>query len=180
MKFEILAETSERIRATAKKKEKIALIAQILRQVGGREIYLAAHYLSGNLPSGRLGIGWRLRRIRRLRRRAQLTEEGLLDLYGDGYRQRDGDDDPPDERVERPGVEQGLEQGDVGEQELEGGHGRHAHPDPGIGEEAHLERGVDQRAAIEQVELRETLRSYGGKPVQEFLDFVKGWEKIVE
>lgn len=59
MKFEILAEASERIRATAKKKEKISLIAQILGQVSGREIYLAAHYLSGNLPSGKLGIGWR-------------------------------------------------------------------------------------------------------------------------
>lgn len=59
MKFEILAQTSERIRATAKKKEKIAFIAGILRQAVGREIHLAAHYLSGNLPSGRLGIGWR-------------------------------------------------------------------------------------------------------------------------
>jgi DNA ligase-1 len=59
MKFMILAEASERIRATSKKKEKIALIARILGQAKGREIYLAAHYLSGNLPSGRLGIGWR-------------------------------------------------------------------------------------------------------------------------
>lgn len=53
MKFEILAEASERIRATAKKKEKISLIAQILRQAVDREIYLA-----GTLPSGKLGVGW--------------------------------------------------------------------------------------------------------------------------
>ncbi|MGD0451725.1 MAG: hypothetical protein ABSA79_11815 [Candidatus Bathyarchaeia archaeon] len=36
-----------------------------------------------------------------------------------------------------------------------------------------------QKAAIEQVELREKLRNYGRKPVQEFLDFVTSWEKIV-
>lgn len=37
-----------------------------------------------------------------------------------------------------------------------------------------------QKAAVDKVELRERLRSYGGQPVQEFLDFVKGWEKIVQ
>ena len=37
-----------------------------------------------------------------------------------------------------------------------------------------------QKQAVEEVEQRETLRSYGGKPVQEVLDFVKSWEKIVE
>jgi hypothetical protein len=34
-----------------------------------------------------------------------------------------------------------------------------------------------QKAAVEQVELRDRLRNYGGKPVQEFLDFVASWEK---
>jgi hypothetical protein len=37
-----------------------------------------------------------------------------------------------------------------------------------------------QKAAVDKVELRERLRSYGGQPVQEYLDFVKDWEKIVE
>lgn len=36
-----------------------------------------------------------------------------------------------------------------------------------------------QKAAVERVELRERLRSYGGQPVQEFLDFVSSWEGIV-
>ena len=36
-----------------------------------------------------------------------------------------------------------------------------------------------QKAAVEKVELRERLRSYGGQPVQEFLDFVSNWERIV-
>jgi hypothetical protein len=29
------------------------------------------------------------------------------------------------------------------------------------------------------VELREKLRTYGGHPVQEFLDYVESWKKIV-
>ncbi len=36
-----------------------------------------------------------------------------------------------------------------------------------------------QKAALEQVELRQRLRNYGGKPVQEFLDFVSSWEKTI-
>jgi hypothetical protein len=36
-----------------------------------------------------------------------------------------------------------------------------------------------QKAAIANTELQETLRDYGGKPVQEYLDRIKGWEKIV-
>jgi glycosyltransferase involved in cell wall biosynthesis len=34
-----------------------------------------------------------------------------------------------------------------------------------------------QKSAVEQVELRDRLRNYGGQPVQEFLDFVANWEK---
>ncbi len=36
-----------------------------------------------------------------------------------------------------------------------------------------------QKTALEQVELRQRLRNYGGKPVQEFLDFVSSWEKTI-
>ena len=36
-----------------------------------------------------------------------------------------------------------------------------------------------QKAAVEMVELRKKLRSYGGQPVQEFLDFVENWRKII-
>jgi DNA ligase-1 len=59
MQFKTLVGTSERVRSTTKKKAKVALIADLLRQARDREIYLAAHYLSGNLPAGKLGIGWR-------------------------------------------------------------------------------------------------------------------------
>jgi len=37
-----------------------------------------------------------------------------------------------------------------------------------------------QKAAIDKVELLRRLKSYGGAPVQEVLDLVKSWEKIVE
>ncbi len=37
-----------------------------------------------------------------------------------------------------------------------------------------------QKEAVGKVELRERLKSYGGQPVQEVLDLVKGWEKIVQ
>jgi DNA ligase-1 len=46
------------VRATAKKTEKIDLLAHFLKQTRGKETELAAHYLSGNLPQGRIGIGW--------------------------------------------------------------------------------------------------------------------------
>ena len=37
-----------------------------------------------------------------------------------------------------------------------------------------------QKAAVEQVELRQRLRSFGGQPVQEVLDLVASWERIVK
>jgi DNA ligase-1 len=47
----------EKVRATTKKLEKTALIAELLRQTSGRETELAALYLTGALPQGRVGIG---------------------------------------------------------------------------------------------------------------------------
>jgi glycosyltransferase involved in cell wall biosynthesis len=37
-----------------------------------------------------------------------------------------------------------------------------------------------QKATLEKAELRERLRTYGGKPVGEFLDWVAGWNQIVK
>jgi DNA ligase-1 len=48
-----------RVRATTKKTEKVALLADFLRQTTGRETELAALYLTGSPPQGRIGIGWR-------------------------------------------------------------------------------------------------------------------------
>jgi hypothetical protein len=37
-----------------------------------------------------------------------------------------------------------------------------------------------QKAAVDHIQLRERLRTYGGQSVQEVLDLVKSWEKIVQ
>ncbi|UCC66024.1 MAG: ATP-dependent DNA ligase [Deltaproteobacteria bacterium] len=60
MLFRTLEEVSTRVSATTKKKEKISLLARFLLQAKGEEIALAAYYLSGRLPQGRLGIGWKM------------------------------------------------------------------------------------------------------------------------
>jgi DNA ligase-1 len=59
MEWSRLVELVGRVRATPKKGEKVALIADFVRQARGREIELAALYLTGSLPQGRIGVGWR-------------------------------------------------------------------------------------------------------------------------
>jgi DNA ligase-1 len=51
-------EISKKVGTTPKKKEKSALLSQFFRRAREREIFLAAFYLSGELPQGHLGIGW--------------------------------------------------------------------------------------------------------------------------
>jgi len=59
MELAALVGCVERVRATPRKSEKVALLADLLRQTQGRETELAARYLSGGLPQGRIGIGYR-------------------------------------------------------------------------------------------------------------------------
>lgn len=54
-----VVELVARVRATSRKTEKVALIAELLGQTSGRETELAALYLTGRLPQGRVGVGWR-------------------------------------------------------------------------------------------------------------------------
>jgi DNA ligase-1 len=54
-----LVETVGRVRATPRKGEKVALIAELLRDSERRETELATLYLTGTLPQGRIGVGWR-------------------------------------------------------------------------------------------------------------------------
>ncbi len=58
MELTSLVDLVGRVRATPRKTEKIALIAEFLRRTQAREIELAALYLSGTLPQGRIGIGY--------------------------------------------------------------------------------------------------------------------------
>jgi DNA ligase-1 len=54
-----LVELVRRVRATPRKSEKVALIAELLRRARGRETGLLALYLTGTLPQGRIGVGWK-------------------------------------------------------------------------------------------------------------------------
>jgi DNA ligase-1 len=59
MRLTDLTDVVARVRATARKTEKVALIADLLGRARGREIELVALYLTGRLPQGRVGVGWR-------------------------------------------------------------------------------------------------------------------------
>ncbi len=59
MEWAALVELVGRVRATSKKGEKVALIADALRKTHGRETELLALYLTGSLRQGRIGVGWR-------------------------------------------------------------------------------------------------------------------------
>ncbi len=53
-----LVEISRNVGLTPKRKEKVSFLARLLQQANGKEIALAARYLSGQLTQGRLGVGW--------------------------------------------------------------------------------------------------------------------------
>lgn len=53
-----LVRVVELVRATAKKTEKVRLLAELLRQTNSHETELAALYLCGSLPQGKIGVGW--------------------------------------------------------------------------------------------------------------------------
>jgi ATP-dependent DNA ligase I len=60
MQLASLVEVVGQVRATTKKTEKVRLLADFLRQTLDRETELAALYLSGSLPQGKIGVGWRM------------------------------------------------------------------------------------------------------------------------
>jgi DNA ligase 1 len=59
MELSHLVDRVGRVRGTPKKGEKVALLADLLRQTDGPETVLAALYLTGTLPQGKIGLGWR-------------------------------------------------------------------------------------------------------------------------
>lgn len=59
MELARLVDLVEKVRSTSRRKEKVELIAELLRQTRERETELVALYLTGALPQGRIGIGWR-------------------------------------------------------------------------------------------------------------------------
>jgi DNA ligase-1 len=59
VEWQRLVERVHAVRATPRKSEKAAQIADLLRPARGREAELLALYLTGTLPQGRIGVGWR-------------------------------------------------------------------------------------------------------------------------
>ncbi len=59
MEWARLVELVHRVRATSRKTEKVALIAAFLAETRGRDTEIAASYLTGALPQGKIGVGWR-------------------------------------------------------------------------------------------------------------------------
>lgn len=60
MKLSQLVNLVARVRATTKKTEKVALLAEFLRQTEDKATELVALYLVGTLPQGKIGVGWRM------------------------------------------------------------------------------------------------------------------------
>src|SRR5215218_7498338 len=58
MLLERLVETSRNIAATSKRKQKIDLLANLLRSAGPGELEPAVAFLSGTTRHGRIGIGY--------------------------------------------------------------------------------------------------------------------------
>ncbi len=58
MRLSTIVETSDALRRTRSRKQKIGLLAECLRRLGSHELGTGVAYLSGALPRGKLGVGW--------------------------------------------------------------------------------------------------------------------------
>jgi DNA ligase-1 len=58
MKFAVIARTSRRLARTARRGEKVGLLAAVLTEAPAEEIEIATAYLSGAVRQDRLGLGW--------------------------------------------------------------------------------------------------------------------------
>jgi DNA ligase-1 len=58
MRFARVVETSRRMAATTKRREKIDLLSALLSELNSGEIEIVVSYLSGATPQGRVGIGY--------------------------------------------------------------------------------------------------------------------------
>ncbi len=60
MRLAEIAAASSAVGQTASRLEKVALLAECLRRAPPSEVAVAAAWLAGDLPQGRLGVGWAL------------------------------------------------------------------------------------------------------------------------
>jgi DNA ligase-1 len=78
MRLADLAATSRAVAETSSRLEKVALLAECLRRLAPGELAVAAAWLAGELPQGRLGVGWAA--LERARAGATPAAEASLDL----------------------------------------------------------------------------------------------------
>lgn len=55
----VVAQASDTVRATSSRKTKIATLAELIRTAGPDELAQVVAWVSGELPQGRIGTGWR-------------------------------------------------------------------------------------------------------------------------
>ena len=58
MRLAEVVSTSAAVTDAAGRRDKVELLAALLRRLRGRELEVATDYLSGRLPQGRIGVGW--------------------------------------------------------------------------------------------------------------------------
>jgi DNA ligase-1 len=78
MQLAEIVDVSQRVAATSGRKAKIDLLAGLLKRLTPDEVELAASYLGGQLPQGKIGLGWAA--IRDVRASAAAAGEASLAL----------------------------------------------------------------------------------------------------
>src|SRR5881409_1656806 len=58
MKLHEVVEVSRRVAETSRRLEKIGLLADFIRRLQPEEVSAGVAYLSGNLPQGKIGVGY--------------------------------------------------------------------------------------------------------------------------
>ena len=75
-----VVETSRRVTDTAKRLEKIDVLARLIRQLSPTEIEIVVLFLSGQIRQGRIGIGYAVLRDARQIHAAEQASLEILDV----------------------------------------------------------------------------------------------------
>jgi DNA ligase-1 len=76
----LIVETSERVASTSKRTAKVRDLAAYLRQLNGQELLIGTAYLAGELPQGKIGIGYAALRSASQTPPAHMPTLQLLDI----------------------------------------------------------------------------------------------------
>jgi DNA ligase 1 len=77
-----LVDTSRRVGANSSRRVKVRELAAFLRALAADEIEVATHYLSGEIPQGRIGIGYAALQSAATAAAAPLAGLSILELHG--------------------------------------------------------------------------------------------------